>query len=260
MSGHCVVASRLAQDYLGGDVVRGSLKAFTQYAPTRWHYWNRLPDGDVDFTASQFTDLTIENLVSEPRTREEDFKHEDVLRRYTLLKERFEQKVRDITPIQIVEPTPEVLAKADFYIELVKKLVPGSVVTLVGSLAIPVCVKNEIDILVEVGPDEDIRLLQEKVRDGSNDIFGVGPIADGEGYSRSKKKHGIICELHFLPRGHVRAERYKRLVEFFKSNPELTQRYNEFKRALNGLTQKQYKEEKAKFFVAHVPRDLHAYS
>ena len=90
--GHCTVASRLAQDYLEGDVVRGSLETFSQYSEMRWHYWNKLPDGTViDFTAEQFPDISITDLVQEPREREKDFKHEDVLRRYMLLKDRFEK-------------------------------------------------------------------------------------------------------------------------------------------------------------------------
>ena len=56
--------------------------------------------------------------------------------------------------ITILEPTVEVLEKAEFYLNFIRKVLPEARVTLIGSLAIPVCVKNEIDILVEVEESE----------------------------------------------------------------------------------------------------------
>jgi len=40
--GHCAVASLLAQDVFGGDLVRASLEG-TPFATMRSHYWNRFP-------------------------------------------------------------------------------------------------------------------------------------------------------------------------------------------------------------------------
>ena len=161
--------------------------------------------------------------------------------------------------IQIIEPTQDILDKAGFYISLIKNILPSATVTLIGSLAIPLCVKNEMDILVEIDQTEDILKVQEKIRDESSDIFGVGPIVDDEGFSRSKKKYGIRCELHILHTGNQKAVRYQALVEYFKSNPSLTRKYNEFKRSLHGLTASQYNARKSKFFVEYVPRYLHGY-
>ncbi len=150
--------------------------------------------------------------------------------------------------IQIIEPSDKVLQKAEFYIQLIKKILPNATVTLIGSLAIPVCVKNEMDILIEIDKNEDIQTIQEKVRDESGDIFGIGPIENNEGYSRSKKKHGIICELHILHKDDERIEKYLEQVRRFRNDPELAKKYSDLKRSLNGASNSVYKERKAMFF------------
>jgi GrpB-like predicted nucleotidyltransferase (UPF0157 family) len=149
--------------------------------------------------------------------------------------------------ITILEPTIEVLEKAEFYLNFIRKALPEAKVTLIGSLAIPVCIKNEIDILVEVEEGEDIQKVQEKIKDENQDLFRVGPIVDNEGYSRTKKKHGLICELHILHRGDKRIEKYLKLIERFKSNPELAKTYSDLKKSLNGVSNDEYKKVKIEF-------------
>jgi hypothetical protein len=91
--GHCAVVALLAQDYFGGTLVRGSLEN-TKYAHLRSHYWNKLPDGDeVDFTSSQYSDLSIGDLQGEERPRERVLPYPDTLKRYEMLEERFEQSL-----------------------------------------------------------------------------------------------------------------------------------------------------------------------
>ncbi len=89
--GHCAVVTLLAPDYYGGELVRGDLSHNLKYANLRSHYWNRLPDGqEVDFTASQYPDLSFVQLASEVRERARVVSYPDTLKRYHLLKERFE--------------------------------------------------------------------------------------------------------------------------------------------------------------------------
>ncbi len=89
--GHCAVVSLLAQDVFGGTLTRGSLKEHAKYGYLRSHFWNRLPNGEVeDFTAEQYTDLSFSELHGEERSREDVLSYPDTLRRYTLLKERFD--------------------------------------------------------------------------------------------------------------------------------------------------------------------------
>lgn len=88
--GHCVVVSLLAQDYFGGDLIRGSLENFPEFYHLRSHYWNKFSDGkEVDFTGVQFgKSLHISN--SEVRARENVLFSPDTQKRYSLLRSRFE--------------------------------------------------------------------------------------------------------------------------------------------------------------------------
>lgn len=87
--GHCAVVSLLAQDYFGGDLIRGSLEDFPEYAYLRSHYWNRLPDGnEIDLTQGQFIKRPC-FIHIEMRTREDTLNWPDTKRRYDLLQTRF---------------------------------------------------------------------------------------------------------------------------------------------------------------------------
>ncbi len=50
--GHCDVASFVAWEHLGGDLVLGEVHVDGVFQ--EHHYWNRIGDVDVDFTQSQF--------------------------------------------------------------------------------------------------------------------------------------------------------------------------------------------------------------
>jgi hypothetical protein len=88
--GHCAVASLLAQDYFGGELMRGALDGHPKYARLRSHFWNSIPE-EVDFTAGQYLDLKFSELLKEPRDRERVLSHPDTQRRYALLKGRFQK-------------------------------------------------------------------------------------------------------------------------------------------------------------------------
>lgn len=150
--------------------------------------------------------------------------------------------------IKIIEPTEEVFEAVNFYIELVHNIIPKSKITLIGSLAIPICTKNEMDIMVEVEPDQDIHKILEQITNSSNDRFYSGHVVDNEGFVRSKKKYGIRCELHILHNNDERVARYLEQVKRFKSDTELTKKYETLKQSMNGKTETEYKEAKNVFF------------
>lgn len=156
----------------------------------------------------------------------------------------------DEETVIIIEPTREIQEKAGAYMELLQKILPSSKITLIGSLAIPVCIKNEMDILVEVSAAEDILNIQERIRSESGgDLFGVGPIVDGEGFSRTKKKHGVICELHILHTGDPRIQKYLYRNQRFASDPPLAKAYDQLKRSFAGKPMAEYKQAKREFFT-----------
>ena len=89
--GHCAVASLVAQDLLGGELLRYDLSG-TPFASMRSHYRNHLPDGTVlDFTQDQFQGNVPELPEPAVRKREEvldPVKYPKTVERYKLLSKR----------------------------------------------------------------------------------------------------------------------------------------------------------------------------
>lgn len=91
--GHCAVASLVAQNLFGGELLRASLEGIPEFAYMRSHYWNKLPDGtEVDFTAPQFGGRypELQSAIA-PRTRA--LSSPDTVKRYKLLAWRFASAV-----------------------------------------------------------------------------------------------------------------------------------------------------------------------
>jgi len=146
--------------------------------------------------------------------------------------------------IRIIGPSEEVFELIDFYKTIVKNALPKAKITLIGSFAIPMCGKEEFDLLVETG---DVRNAQKLIQEKGRGRFEIGPIVGGEGFCRSKKRFGIICELHIVPKEHKKIEVYLDLINKLKSKPEIVRKYEKLKWALNGSTEEAYKKEKSKF-------------
>lgn len=88
--GHCAVASLLVQKLFGGELLRISLEG-TEFADSRSHYYNRLPDGSLfDVTEDQFQGrLRTTELPSEVRTREYVLNGADTRSRYAMFADSF---------------------------------------------------------------------------------------------------------------------------------------------------------------------------
>lgn len=94
--GHCAVASLVAEDYFGGELLRVSLKEIPEFSAMGSHYFNRCEGGTlVDFTAAQFGERYPRDLKMETRTREYLLSSEKTKQRYLLLKERMERAIED---------------------------------------------------------------------------------------------------------------------------------------------------------------------
>jgi GrpB-like predicted nucleotidyltransferase (UPF0157 family) len=152
----------------------------------------------------------------------------------------------DTDVIRIIEPCREVFDLINFYKDLVLGALPNAEITLIGSFGIPVCGKQEFDLLVNIG-DDNINEAQRKVESFS-ERFGVGPIVDGEGYCRSKKRFGMICELHIVNSESKQVKRHLRQMERFASDPDLVREYDDLKRSLDGACKEDYRLAKTEFF------------
>jgi hypothetical protein len=87
--GHCAVVSLLAQDIFGGEIIKGSLLNHPKYEYVKSHFWNRIDGSDVDFTAEQYNDLSYKDLKGETYPRELILSYLDTVKRFDLLKQRF---------------------------------------------------------------------------------------------------------------------------------------------------------------------------
>jgi hypothetical protein len=101
--------------------------------------------------------------------------------------------------VKVIEPSKEVFEAIHFYEKLLREILPKSKITLIGAFAVPMCGKEEIDLLIEV---DDVKNAQENIKEKSFGRFDIGPIVKREGFCKSKKKFGIVCELHIVPENH----------------------------------------------------------
>jgi len=157
----------------------------------------------------------------------------------------------DNEPVKIIEPTEEMFRLADYYLELVRHAIPSAQVTLIGSLAIPVCTKDEIDLLVEIDESLTFAEVQQIIENNSEGKIWTGPMIEDEAYMRTKKKFGTICELHIVYKGSPKANKYHQILNQLKSDKKLSGEYSSLKRSLDGLALSEYKKEKRKFLEKH---------
>ncbi len=149
--------------------------------------------------------------------------------------------------VKIIEPLKETYSIIEDYKKLVKNALPECKITLIGSFAVPMCGKKEFDLVVEI--DRDIKESQMKIAENSNGKIGAGPIVDGVGYCRSKKRFGIICKLHVMPFGHKKKKMCLKLIKKLQDNPALLDEYKKLKYSLNGKSEKLYRKKKGKFIL-----------
>lgn len=142
--------------------------------------------------------------------------------------------------IKIIEPSKEIFQLIDNYKLLIKDILPNSKLTLIGSFSVPMCGKEEIDLLIET---DNVKEAQELL--GKNG-FGIGPIVNGEGFCKSNK-YGIACDLHLAPKGHKNIKKYFDLITKLKENPKILKKYEDFKKSLGGSAEEIYKKAKNKF-------------
>lgn len=83
--GHCAVATLVAQEILGGRILRGSISG----PVVGTHYWNLLPSGiEVDFTAAQYAGVTTAKREITEALRQSMLQNVDTKKRYMLFRRR----------------------------------------------------------------------------------------------------------------------------------------------------------------------------
>lgn len=97
--GQCVVSSLVVQDYLGGELVKCSVKG---ESISETHYFNKLADGAIiDTTKGQYTDSVV--MKPQPVSydgftsiRQKRLSDDDTRERYELLKSRVDAYLTNV--------------------------------------------------------------------------------------------------------------------------------------------------------------------
>lgn len=138
--------------------------------------------------------------------------------------------------VKIVNFNPEWLDVFENY----KTIIAKAKCTLVGSAAVPMKGKEEIDIIVEVA---NVEKAQEALHKAG---FGKGPIENGVGYARDYR-FGIECELHIMLANHPKKMQAVELVKRLQANDKLRLKFEKFKESCDGISREEYRKRKAKF-------------
>lgn len=148
--------------------------------------------------------------------------------------------------IEIVKPSKKIFELYDYFEDKIKKALPEAKIRLIGSFAIPMAGKKEIDILIEIEDVENAQNILNKIG------FSKGPIIKGEGFLHGRKD-GFVCELHVLKPGDERIKKvYYKSINTLKDNKDLREKFEKLKMSLNGKSEKEYKAMKSKFLKENV--------
>lgn len=163
--------------------------------------------------------------------------------------ERIKEVQKNSEIIEIIEPSEKIFKMSDKMQKRIKKILPNSKTRLIGSFAIPVCGKKEIDILIEVDNVEEASNLLEK------EGFKKGLKVKNEIFF-SYFEEEIQYDLHVLPQGdnHIRKV-YDKVIDYFKKNEDKRIEFDNFKRSLNGLSPEEYKKRKGEYLERTVFAD-----
>lgn len=148
--------------------------------------------------------------------------------------------------IEIIEPSKNIFDLYNYFEEKIRKAIPNVKTRLIGSFAIPMCGKKEIDILVEIDDVKRAQIILEKLG------FSKGPIIRGEGFSHDRSKD-MICELHILPPNDKRIKKvYDKVINTLRENKNLREKFEKLKRSLNGKSEEEYKIAKSNFLAENI--------
>ena len=147
---------------------------------------------------------------------------------------------REKRSVKIVEYNPAWKAFYYQYKKMIHTVLPDAKVELIGSAAIPMVGKKEIDILVICDDVEKAHSVLEKL------AFGRGPITKEGGYL-SDSRFGVEAEFHVVATGSKKIDNARRLIARLQSDKPLRDRLEFLKRSWDGLSREEYRKHKAEF-------------
>lgn len=149
---------------------------------------------------------------------------------------------------RIIDHSPEIETLMSQMLEEVRGAVPNSEVEAIGSMAVPISGKEEIDLMV----------ISNDVASDSLNLVAIGyrqgPVENDISYLK-KKVDGIEVDVQVIPCGHKKIETHHNILEKLRSNEDLRRGYEDIKRSLVGSDIKTYRAKKGEWIKENLLND-----
>lgn len=142
--------------------------------------------------------------------------------------------------VKIIEPSKKILDKQKDCVKKLQESFPNELVENVGSMAVPMTGRSEIDIMVVADKDRYLAIINILAVWG----YGNGPVIDGIAYLR-KLEEGIEIGIQILPPDHKMITIHRKILERLRADGKLRHDYSELKKSLGGQTEEYYKAKKS---------------
>lgn len=149
--------------------------------------------------------------------------------------------------VKIIEPNQEIIDTQKSVVKKLKNIFSEAQVEAVGSMAVPMTGRSEIDIMVIVNK-KDIALIADTLISWG---YGKWPIIDGIAYFR-KFEEDVEVGVQVLSPNHKMIVIHRKILEKLRIDEKLRYDYSKFKKTLNGLQEDDYKKQKSEWIKENI--------
>jgi GrpB-like predicted nucleotidyltransferase (UPF0157 family) len=145
----------------------------------------------------------------------------------------------------VIDPSVEILTLQEKMVNEVSSLLPASHVEVVGSMAVPMAGRPELDILViseDITADSDIL---------SQNGYKQGPVVKETSFLK-KMSDNVEVAVQIMFADNKMVGIHRNLIDTLRNDEELRKRYEEFKHTLSGLSREEYKRQKSEWLEKNI--------
>ena len=149
---------------------------------------------------------------------------------------------------KIIDCSPQIEILMGQMLEEVRNVLPNSEVEPIGSMAVHISGKEEIDLMV----------ISNDVASDSSKLVAIGyrqgPVEGDISYLK-KKVDGIEVDVQVIPSGHEMIETHRRILEKLRDSEDLRKGYEDIKKSLVGSDIKTYRVKKGEWIKENLLND-----
>lgn len=149
--------------------------------------------------------------------------------------------------VKIIELNQKIIDTQKSVVEKLKNIFPEAQVEAVGSIAVPMTGRPEIDIMVIVNKKDIASIVDSLISCG----YGRGPVVDNIAYVRKFEKD-IEIGIQVLPLEHKMIGIHKKILAKLQSDKKLRNSYSKLKKDLDGLPEENYKRQKSEWIRKNI--------